>query len=53
MKRLIINADDFGMTAGINHAITEAHRRGAVTSATMMVNGGAFAEAVQMAHASP
>lgn len=53
MKRLIINADDFGMTAGINHAITEAHRRGAVTSATMMANGGAFAEAVQMAHASP
>lgn len=53
MKRLIINADDFGMTGGINRAIAEAHRHGTVTSTTMMANGGAFADAVQAAHASP
>ena len=37
-RRLIVNADDLGRTAGINRGIFEAHRRGVVTSATMMVN---------------
>jgi len=37
-KRLIVNADDLGRTAGINRGILEAHRRGIVTSATLMVN---------------
>ena len=37
MKRLIVNADDFGRTAGINSGILEAHRHGIVTSATAMV----------------
>ena len=37
-KRLIVNADDLGRTEGINEGIFDAHRRGVVTSATMMVN---------------
>lgn len=47
MRRLIINADDFGLTAGVNRAVLEAHKKGIVTSATLMANGQAFAEAVR------
>lgn len=53
MRRLIINADDFGLTAGVNRAIVEAHQRGVVTSATLMANGRAFAEAVGQARSAP
>ena len=53
MRRLIINADDFGLTAGVNRAIVEAHERGVVSSATLMANGQAFAEAVALARAKP
>ena len=49
MRRLIINADDFGLTAGVNRAIVEAHQRGVVTSATMMANAGAVEDAVARA----
>jgi len=49
VRRLIINADDFGFTSGVNRAILEAHTRGVVTSSTLMANGGAFNEAVGMA----
>ncbi|HET8647582.1 MAG TPA: carbohydrate deacetylase [Vicinamibacteria bacterium] len=37
-KRLIVNADDLGRTPGINQGIFEAHDKGVVTSATLMVN---------------
>lgn len=47
MRRLIINADDFGLTAGVNRAIAQAHQHGVVSSATLMAGGGAFAEAAQ------
>ena len=53
MRRLIINADDFGFTAGVNRAIVEAHSRGVVTSATLMANGPAFAEAAGLAKTVP
>ncbi len=53
MRRLIINADDFGLTPGVNRAIVEAHTHGAVTSATLMANGPAFQEAAQLAQAMP
>ena len=53
MRRLIINADDFGFTSGVNRAIVEAHNSGIVTSATLMAKGRAFGEAAQMARASP
>ena len=38
VKRLIINADDFGMTAGVNQAIVELGRWGVITSATLMAS---------------
>lgn len=53
MRRLIINADDFGLTSGVNRAIVEAHESGIVTSATLMANGSAFDEAVSLAQARP
>jgi predicted glycoside hydrolase/deacetylase ChbG (UPF0249 family) len=51
--RLIINADDFGLTPGVNRAIAELHQAGVLTSATLMANGAAFDDAVAIAHASP
>ena len=53
MRRLIVNADDFGYTSGVNRAIVEAHSRGVVTSSTLMANGSAFADAVQLAKTIP
>lgn len=53
MRRLIINADDFGYTSGVNRAIVEAHTGGIVTSSTLMANGPAFGEAVQLAGSLP
>ena len=49
MRRLIVNADDFGLTAGVNRGILQAHQGGIVTSATLMANGRAFDEAVAQA----
>lgn len=51
--RLIINADDFGLTPGVNRAIAELHDAGAVTSATLMANGAAFDDAVSLAVRRP
>ncbi len=53
MKRLIVNADDFGMTRGVNRAIIQSHQHGLVTSATMMATGSAFENAVTLARANP
>jgi len=53
VRRLIINADDFGLTAGVNRAIAEANRCGVLTSATMMANARAFAEAAVLAKSQP
>lgn len=53
MRRLIVNADDFGYTSGVNRAIVEAHSRGVVTSSTLMANGSAFAEAARLAKTVP
>jgi hopanoid biosynthesis associated protein HpnK len=52
VRRLIINADDLGLTAGVNRAIMEAHTGGAVTSATLMANGAAFDDAVERARSA-
>jgi predicted glycoside hydrolase/deacetylase ChbG (UPF0249 family) len=51
--RLIINADDFGLTPGINRAVLELHRAGVLTSTTLMATGPAFDDAVPLALASP
>ena len=53
MRRLIVNADDFGYTTGVNRAIVEAHTCGVVTSSTLMANGAAFSDAVQQARDIP
>ena len=50
---LIVNADDFGLTAGVNRAIVETHVGGVVSSATLMANGAAFADAVTAARSAP
>ena len=47
-RRLIVNADDFGMSSGVNRGILEAHRRGIVTSASLMVRWPAAEEAVSL-----
>jgi chitin disaccharide deacetylase len=53
MKQLIFNADDFGMTRGVNEGIVRAHRDGVLTSATLMANGLAFEDAVNKALENP
>ena len=42
VKRLIINADDFGLAPGVNRAIIELQQAGALSSATLMANGPFF-----------
>ena len=49
MSRLIINADDFGLTAGVNRAILELHAAGVLTSTTLMARAGATDEAQERA----
>ncbi len=49
MKELIINADDFGLSEGANLAILKAYREGILTSASLMVGGSAFEQAVSIA----
>ena len=39
MRELIVNADDLGLSEGVNRGIAEAHVRGVVTSASLMVRG--------------
>lgn len=53
MRRLIINADDLGLTPGVNRAILEAHQHGVVTSATLMANSAAFTDAVACVRSLP
>lgn len=52
IKRLIINADDFGLTRGINAAIAECAALGTMRSATIMANAPAFDDAVRTAKSS-
>ncbi|HSK43231.1 MAG TPA: ChbG/HpnK family deacetylase [Candidatus Binatia bacterium] len=53
MRRLIVNADDFGLTSGVNRAIVEGNRSGIVTSATLMANAKATDAAIDLAMAQP
>lgn len=52
-RRLIVSADDFGMSPGVNAAIIRAHRDGILTQASLMVRGRAAAEAVELARVTP
>jgi hopanoid biosynthesis associated protein HpnK len=55
VRRLIVNADDFGLTSGVNRAIVETHRKGVVSSTTLMATApdAAFSDAVKMAQEVP
>jgi hopanoid biosynthesis associated protein HpnK len=53
VSHLIVNADDFGLTAGVNRAILELHQAGMLTSTTLMARAEATAEAIRMACATP
>ncbi len=46
MSTLIVNADDFGLTDGVNRAVAELYDAGALTSATLMAHGASFEDAV-------
>ncbi|HMF07715.1 MAG TPA: hopanoid biosynthesis-associated protein HpnK [Thermoanaerobaculia bacterium] len=53
MKRLVVTGDDFGLFPRVNRAICEAHDRGILTAASLMVGAPAAAEAVALARARP
>lgn len=53
MKRLIINADDFGLTRLVSQGILDAHYYGIVTSTSLMANGEAFDAAIEMSGRAP
>jgi chitin disaccharide deacetylase len=53
LRRLIVNADDFGRSPAINDAVIRAHREGILTTASLMVNETGCAEAVARAKENP
>ena len=53
VHRLIINADDFGLSHEVNTAVIRAHTEGVLTTASLMVNEEGFGEAVQLARQHP
>ncbi|HEX5327155.1 MAG TPA: hopanoid biosynthesis-associated protein HpnK [Acetobacteraceae bacterium] len=53
MRRLIVSADDFGLSVAVNEAVEQAHRSGVLTTASLMVAGPATADAVRRARAMP
>ena len=53
LKQLIVNADDLGLTPGVNRGILRAFQDGIVTSASLLVTGSAFEDAVALARQNP
>lgn len=53
MKELIVNADDFGFTRGVNAGIIRGFRDGIITSTTVMGSGAAFQDAIDSAKENP
>lgn len=53
MRRLVVNADDFGFTPDVNAGIIEAHCNGILTATTLMATGEAFDDAVRLAKETP
>jgi hopanoid biosynthesis associated protein HpnK len=51
--RLIVNADDFGLTEGVNRAILELHEEHVLTSTSLMARASATSQAVEIARATP
>ena len=52
-RHLIVNADDFGLSSGVNKGVIEAHQRGIVTSASLMVRREAAGEAAAYGREHP
>jgi predicted glycoside hydrolase/deacetylase ChbG (UPF0249 family) len=52
-RLLIVNADDFGRSAGVDDGIVRAHREGIVTSTTFMTNAPSTVHAASLARATP
>ncbi|HEY0204621.1 MAG TPA: hopanoid biosynthesis-associated protein HpnK [Acetobacteraceae bacterium] len=52
-RRVILSADDFGLSVGVNEAVEQAHRRGLLSTASLMVAGPAATDAVRRARAMP
>jgi hopanoid biosynthesis associated protein HpnK len=52
-RRLVINADDFGLSHSVNEAVIRAHREGILTTASLMVNEPGCDEAVKLAKENP
>lgn len=50
---LVVTGDDFGLSEAVNRAIITAHQCGVLTSASLMVNEAAAADAIRLAHAHP
>jgi len=53
MRLLIVNGDDLGLARGVNQGIIEAHTKGVLTSASLMVLAPAASEAAALAAAHP
>lgn len=53
MKRLIVNADDFGLHPAVNRGIIAGHKAGCITSTSLMPGANAFDHAVQLAQENP
>ncbi|MBV8473575.1 MAG: ChbG/HpnK family deacetylase, partial [Hyphomicrobiales bacterium] len=53
MKRLVVNADDFGLAPEVNEAVERAHRRGVLSAASLMVAAPAASDAVMRARRMP
>ncbi|HZM06371.1 MAG TPA: hopanoid biosynthesis-associated protein HpnK [Candidatus Saccharimonadales bacterium] len=53
VRRLIVNADDFGRSRSINEAVIRAHREGILTTTSLMVNEPAADEAIALARQNP
>ena len=53
MRKLIVTGDDFGLAVPVNEAIEEAHRRGILTTASLMIGGAAARDAVERAKRLP
>jgi len=53
VRKLVVNADDFGFTRDVNQGIMEAHRNGILTATTLMSGGAAFDDAVRLARENP
>lgn len=53
MRRLIVNADDFGLSSGVNRAVELAWQQGILTQTSLMAGGAAFDEALEIARRNP